>query len=79
MDGDLNVAALVIMGTFLWSDSTVTGDHYLCAGYVSVEKDAEFRLSLDNNTAYVFLKVRSYLLILTFLFNSPPFTSLSPL
>ena len=37
MTSNLNVGALVVQGTIVWSDTTqVTNEQYLCAGYIAV-------------------------------------------
>ena len=62
MDGNLNVAALVVEGTLTWTGATQTQpEQWLCAGYATVEKLGTIRIDLAGNgdggkRAYVFIK-----------------------
>ena len=59
MDGNLNVAALLIRGTLVWTDSTQTSpQQWLCAGYVVVEEQGSFIMNMasPNLKSYIFLK-----------------------
>ena len=59
MDGNLNVAALIIKGTVTWTDTTqVLPQQWLCAGYVVVEDKGSFLMSLSSasHKAYIYLK-----------------------
>jgi hypothetical protein len=50
---------LCAQGKLLWTDSTVTGHHFLCAGYVSVENGGELIMDLTVVNAHVYLMVRA--------------------
>ena len=59
MDGNLNVAALTIQGSVYWNETTQTQpSQWLCAGFVAVEQNGKFKLSLNSavQTAYVYIK-----------------------
>ena len=59
MDGNLNVAALLIHGTLTWTDSTQTSpQQWLCAGYVVVEEQGSFIMNIasPNLKSLIYLK-----------------------
>ena len=64
MNDSINVAALVIQGSFQWTDITATSDYHLCAGYVFVESNGSFNLNVSEHNAYIYLKVRHEMLSL---------------
>lgn len=64
MNDSINVAALVIQGSFKWTDITATSDYHLCAGYVFVESNGSFNLNVSEHNAYIYLKVRHEMLSL---------------
>lgn len=58
MNGDLNVAALVIKGTLVWDDSTTRGmEHVLCAGFIAIEASGQFLMDLQESNGWIYLKV----------------------
>ena len=59
MDGNLNVAALLIHGTLTWTDSTQKMSlQWLCAGILVVERQGSFIMNLQSHDrkAYIYLK-----------------------
>ena len=59
MDGNLNVAALIIHGTLTWTDFTQKlSQQWLCAGILVVEKQGSFIMNLASidHKAYIYLK-----------------------
>jgi hypothetical protein len=59
MDNDLNVGALVVKGAVEWTDVTQGGTphRYLCAGYVAVEENGSFSMSLqEDGMGWVYIK-----------------------
>ena len=64
MNDSINVAALVIQGSFQWTDITATSDYHLCAGYVFVQTNGSFNLNVSQHNAYIYLKVRHEMLSL---------------
>ena len=63
MNGNLNVAAIVLRGGSLrWDGSTQQdADQFLCAGYVAIENTGEFRLDMSSaqgadKRAYIYIK-----------------------
>ena len=76
MDGNINVAAMIIRGKLLWTSRTQqTSEQHLCAGYVAVEENGNFTLRLndqdgankrawvyikDNGASHRFMKTRSF-------------------
>lgn len=42
----------------IWTDDTVTGNHYLCSGYISVEMGGQLVVNLSDNNGTVFLMVK---------------------
>lgn len=60
MDGSLNVGALVVRGKVQWDDSSQGSntEQWLCAGYVQLEGNAEFILSVTSQArrAYIYIK-----------------------
>ena len=59
MDGNLNLASLVVKGTLLWSDKTQSdASQWLCAGYLTVEDGGVFNLDVQSGAkeAFVFIK-----------------------
>jgi hypothetical protein len=57
MDGSLNVGALVVRGSVLWTDATQpAAEQWLCAGYVAVEDSAVFNVTVVSASAIVYLK-----------------------
>ena len=57
MSGSVNVAALVVQGSVVWTDETQrVEDQWLCAGYVAVEAGATFNLTVAAARAWVYIK-----------------------
>ena len=59
MNGNLNIAAMKVWGTVDWNETLQKqSSQWLCAGYVVVEKNGVFKLSLNsiNLKAYVYIK-----------------------
>lgn len=57
VDGNINVAALVIYGNLIWTDETSVSDHFLCAGYITVVDGGIFFMNISWHKAYIFIKV----------------------
>ena len=59
MNGNLNIAALKILGTIYWNETSQTQPiQWLCAGYVALEQNGAFKLSLSSSSykAIVYIK-----------------------
>lgn len=59
IDANLNVAALAIRGTVYWNETTQSmPTQWICAGFIVVEDNGTFQLSLDSlsNTAFIYIK-----------------------
>ena len=59
MNGNLNVAAIRVLGTIIWDETSQKQPiQWLCAGYVVVERNGIFKLSMNSNLqkAYVYIK-----------------------
>lgn len=59
MDGNLDVAALVIRGELFWHSTTQSSnDQWLCAGYIAVEDSGRFKLDVTEKKkrAFIYLK-----------------------
>lgn len=54
---DLNVGALVIRGSLEWTDTTQLASHaFLCAGYVAVEGDGSWDMTIQQKYAWIYIK-----------------------
>ena len=57
MDGSLDVGALTVQGTLLWSDTSQSAaEQWLCAGFVAVETRGVFELDVTRGNAFIFIK-----------------------
>ena len=57
MDGSLNVGALRVLGALVWTDSTqAASDQWLCAGFVAVEANAAFNMTVHSGNAWLYIK-----------------------
>ncbi len=57
MTESLDVGALSIEGSLLWTDETQTSlETYLCAGYVVTETGGDFYMNLASKQAWIYLK-----------------------
>ena len=60
MDGNLNVAALIVKGTLRWTNSSQDSNskQWLCAGYVVVEDSGLVEVSVksSSNQAFIYIK-----------------------
>ena len=56
MNSNLNLAALVVKGTLLWTDGTqVSSNQWLCAGYIGVD-GGRFEMNLLEKQGYIYIK-----------------------
>lgn len=56
MNSNLDVGALIIKGSFVWTDATQNSlEQFLCAGYVAVD-GGKFNLSVVTKKAYIYIK-----------------------
>ena len=59
MNGNLNIAAMKVWGAVYWNETLQKqSSQWLCAGYVVVEKNGVFKLSLNSTSskAYIYIK-----------------------
>ena len=58
MNGNLNVGALILRGNLEWTSSTQDlEDQFLCGGYIVVEQNGSFEMSLnDSKSGWVYIK-----------------------
>jgi hypothetical protein len=56
MNSNLNLAALVVKGTLLWTDDTQVSSHqWICAGYIAVDS-GRFEMNLLEKHGYIYIK-----------------------
>jgi len=58
MDGNMNVGGLIVRGKLTWTSSTQTvNDQFLCGGYVVVENNGSFEMTLNGNkNGWIYVK-----------------------
>jgi len=57
MNANLNVGALEVRGSLIWTDSTQTQpEQYLCAGYIYFAPMSIFTMNIVQSKAYIYIK-----------------------
>ena len=57
MTDNVNVGALIIRGSLVWNDDTANGKELaLCAGYVAVEGQGSFQMTLKQTNGWIYVK-----------------------
>ena len=63
---NLNVGALIVRGSFLWTDDTIqsssssssSSSSFICAGYVAIEEEGSWKMTIQQpqNYAWIYIK-----------------------